>query len=113
MGIVQQMTMRATIQRDEAVNDEYGNKGFPVWNIIGEDIPCYVWEKSGTKVTDAGKVVAVVLIKCAMQLNTDIKEGDRLYQVRDRLGVEVYGILYVDTIMKNRKYMNIGLRKHA
>jgi hypothetical protein len=112
MSAATRMTMSATIQRNNATIDDYNNPGPPVWQIIGKDVDCYVWEKSGSTITDNGKIIKVNLPAGIFPLDADIKKGDRVLEVKDRLGVTLFNMLYIDTILRHRDHLALELR-HA
>lgn len=117
MGARQRMTMRTTIERNEvAVDDDYGQPGPPDWQIIGVNVACYVWAGgTGGKRTSSGneRTVTVDTPGAIFPLSTDIDKEDRLDSVMDRQGVELFGELYIDSVLRRKDHIAVTLRDYA
>jgi len=116
----QRMTMRATIERNMAVmEDNYGQPGPPDWQVLTENVACYVWAGGtgigGGRMTDSANERTVVVDGpgAIFPTGTDIKDADRLSTVTDRRGVELFGMLYVDGTLYRRDHLAVGLREYA
>ena len=86
------MTMRATLERDtQAGVDNYNSKAPPDWTVLNAALPCYLFEKSRpVRHIDGDKSATVSELICMMPKGTDVKAGDRLNGVVDRLGAVIH-----------------------
>ncbi len=112
--------MRATIERNAVpLEDNYGQPGPPDWQVLAEDVACYVWAggggTAGRRMTgNANDRTVVVDGPGAMfPTGTDIKDDDRLSTVTDRRGVELFSELYVDGTLHRKDHLAVGLREYA
>lgn len=105
------MTMRATIQRNMAGLNPYGDKAKADWQYYGE-VPCHIWEKSGSTILENGKVVTVNMPIGIMSNIIDIDEDDRILGVADRRGRQLFGTMYIDTILKHKDHISLRLKKY-
>ena len=110
------MTMRATIQRDlrEEI-DHYGQLGPPEWTTIETEVRCRVWKGgTGGRRTDQGdeRTVTTDMPMAVFPLDTDITEKDRLLNVEDRRGNELFSMMYVDVVLRRKDHLAVGLRNH-
>ena len=112
----QRMTMRATIERNaNPLRDSYGQKP-PDWQVLAEDVACYVWAGStGGRHTDSANDRTVVVDGpgAMFPTGTDIKDDDRLSTVADRRGVELFSELYVDGTLHRKDHLAVSLREYA
>ena len=116
MGARSRMTMRATIQRNVAAKDDYGNIGPPSWSLIGEEVPCYVWagkRSARQEIVEDKKIVYLDMPGAMLPLSTDIQNGDRLFKVTNRLKKQLFAIMYVDKILLRKDHYEIMLRDYA
>ena len=109
--------MRATIERNAVpLEDNYGQPGPPDWQVLEENVACYVWAGSTTgQHTGSTKDRTVVVDGpgAIFPVGTDIKDNDRLSTVTDRRGVELFSELYVDGTLRRKDHMGVGLREYA
>jgi len=116
MGARQRMTMRALIERNYASKDPYGQPGPPDWQIIGIDIPCYAWHGTvAARRTVIGDQQTVMfgMPGAIFPFNTDISEKDRIRSITDRLGNELFSMMYIDAIQRRRDHLGVRLRDYA
>jgi len=113
VGIRSRMTMRAVIERNQASADAYGHPGPPNWQIIAPAVPCYVWLRQAGTVVGAERTVTVDAPTMVVPLDTDITAADRVRNVADRLGKELFGMLHVDAVLKRRDHLEVRLNEYA
>ena len=90
------MTMRATVERNTAGDDEHGAPGVE-FTRVGE-IDCRVFSKTIKDVTDGGKSALVRIPMAHVPVAADVETGDQLVSIVDRLGfVQYAGPLSVET----------------
>ena len=82
------MTMRATLERDTQVAvDSHNTPNPPSWAVQVLALPCYVYERlRPIRYIDGNKQATVADLICMAPKGTDIKSGDRINGVVDRLG---------------------------
>jgi hypothetical protein len=92
------MTMRAEIERDTATGtDAHGHPVAPVFAPTGDPVPCFVWSTASRQAVGAGRVALIEDIRAMFPVGADIRAGDEIARVTDRLGtVLVNGRLRVD-----------------
>ena len=116
MSVRSQMVMRATIERNFAPDDEYGQPGPPAWQIIANDVPCRVWYARGasrrTEVKDK-QTITVEQPGGIMPLSTDVNEKDRVRQVTDRQGKVLFNVLYIDAVMRRIDHWSIRFKGYG
>jgi len=110
MSVAQRMTMITTVQRNNAEIDEYNHPGPPKWETIGIDVMCYVWEKTASKMLDNGKLVVVSEPTAIIPIGIDITEKDRLYNITDRRGNELFGTMYINAVIRRKDHLELRLR---
>jgi len=111
MGAKQKMTMRVTIERLRDKKDPYGQPGAD-WRVYHSEIPCYVWETgdrkiTGTSIVEAGSPMMII------GKSIDVTMDDRIQNVIDRRGNELYGIMTIDSIIKRKDHKELRLKKIA
>ena len=116
MAVRGMMIMRATIQRDlRTEGDNYNQPGPPAWTTIETEIACRVWKGgTGGRRTDAGaeRTITTDMPMAVFPLDTDITEKDRLLKIEDRQGRELFGMMYVDAVLRRKDHLAVGLRNH-
>lgn len=114
MGVTGLMTMRATIERNETPGvDDYGQKGPPGWIIVGVDVPCYVWIDTKRRVVADQRTVIAETPMALVERDLDVVAEDRIRQVVDRRGNELFGTMYVDVVVRRRDHQELRLRAHG
>lgn len=101
------MTARARVERDSAGNtDPYGNKGNPSWSVVNSAMPCFWWSRNRRIAVDEAHTIDVDDIGIFVPIGSDIREGDRINGINDRLGNPLFvGILRIDSV--SRKYSHL------
>lgn len=106
------LTMRAKIARNVAAADPHGNPGIPVWGITGDTVHCFIWTQSAQPVHDGRKVVAVEQIRACFPREADIKQGDKVTEIKDRRGQTVFDSdLEVDTVTEKSNGSRVAYRQ--
>ena len=107
-----QMTMRAFVERNGTVtSDVYGHPDTPSFSTHAT-IACRAWSPSRREINDTKKIALVEEIRCAMPLDADVTEDDRISSIQDRLGVTIWGgPLRIDTIQKKHTHLEMDLRR--
>lgn len=80
------MTMRAEVLRNIAAADAHGNRGKPEWGHISDATPCFVWSRIRQRVVDGHQNAEVEEMQALFRYGADIKEGDRITEIKDRRG---------------------------
>ena len=113
MGVRSRMTMRATIERNEAGTDAYGQPGPPDWKAIAVDVPCYAWSEGKRMRIGDEKTVVLDGPGMVLSLGTDVTEKDRIRSVSDRLDAELFDTMYIDAVARRRDHLELRLRDYA
>jgi|GEM_PF-2851680 len=106
------MTMRATVQRNQASGeDEYHQPVQPDWQDYLTDLPCYFWTETKTVRTSQGDLVTVAESKMIVPKTTDITEEDRVTQVTDRQGnILLNQTVGIDSVIPRRDHLALTLQ---
>lgn len=82
------MTMRAVLKRDTQANTDYtGAKAPPDYTTLKDSLPCKLYSRKRPMRNAEGNVTATIEELILMvPKGTDIKAGDRVTSVVDRLG---------------------------
>lgn len=106
------MTMRIS-QNERLVTistDEY-NQPVKEWNQIATNIPCSMWEDSGTTAVGENMVVPSYQLRAMVTKDADLSEGDKIGSVQDRQGATLFpGPMRVDSILWRRSHKVLTLQ---
>lgn len=104
------MTMRALVERNTASGeDSYGHPVKPVFTTL-VTLPCFVWSRQRREVVDGDKNALVEDLRAMFALAADIKEGDEIASVQDRLGVvTLSGRFQVEAIQRKHTHIEAAL----
>jgi len=107
-----EMTMRAFVERNGTVtSDAYGHPEAPVFATLAT-VPCRVWSRTRREVNDTKKFALIEEIRCAMPLDADVTEDDRIANIQDRLGATIWGgPLRIDAIQQKHTHVEMDLRR--
>ena len=106
------MTMRATLQRNHAREDEHGQPGPVDWRTI-KYLSCYVWQPVARRSQQTNRVMESDEYGMLVPRGTDIFSGDRVQEMYDRTGTLLYEQpLYVDAVRRRRDHLEVTLREH-
>lgn len=108
------MTHRATVQRDTTLTagrtDGWNQPAEPDWQPHLLDCPCRVWFTPGDEIMDGEKIANVDRLTAIFPTGTDIKPTDRLAEVSDRLGVELFpGPIRILTVGRRAGHIAVTL----
>jgi hypothetical protein len=109
------MRHRCTIQRnlsDGTESDDWGQDALPDWATIATDVPCRAWyERVGTQtIQDGEKLAELTVRRLMLPYTTDLDEDDRIVNVTDRLGRELFdGPMRIDTLDRREGHMIASL----
>ena len=106
------MVHRAQVERNTTTaQDRFGQPAAPTWTAQ-ETLPCRGWTTRRQAVRDGQKSVVLHDLKAAFPLSADVREGDRLTSITDRLGAVVYaGPLMVEEIVRRSTHREVRLER--
>jgi hypothetical protein len=103
---------RARVVRNVKIGtDDYGQAIYSD-EIVGVDVPCYVWYESGERSEDETTTIRQYELKGAFLNSADVHVGDKLDVVYDRQGNTVRNGLQIDAIMQRRAYKDCVLSEY-
>ncbi len=111
MSCRSRMTHRAFIQRNGADKNIYGHKSPQGWAALSTT-PCYAWTVTGDTKNAPEVSQDSTSYKAIMPLDTDITSDDRLEKVENRIEAELFGVLYIDAVLRRRDHFEIRMRDH-
>ena len=112
MSSRQRMTMRAYIQRSSASADSYGHTRPESFAALSTT-PCWAWiVVENTNHGDAVSAIAT-RYRLIMPISTTVTENDRIEKVEDRAATELFGLMYIDAVIRRRDHLEIRCRAHA
>lgn len=105
---------RCVIERDAAVEDEFGAEVTADWRPLVEDQPCRFWQRfalGSAEAVDATRTVAVEELRLLVPRNTDVTVADRIGGITNRLGTPLIdGPLRIDSVLIKSKFLELSLR---
>ena len=103
------MTMRANLERDtQTATDLTGAKNPPKWTSLNPELPCYLYRRlRPTRHIDGNKTATVEDLILWAPIGTDVKAGDRINGVVDRLGA----IEHATPLKVRGRQLRKGIRK--
>lgn len=107
------MTMRADIRRNAtATEDARGHPDAPDFQPLAT-VPCYVWSDKRRRVVDGNKIAYSEDLICAVPLDTDIVEADRINQIADRRGIVLFSGPFkpLGTIQRRTQHLELRLKR--
>jgi hypothetical protein len=112
------MKMRAWVDRDvNKERDDYNQRDPPRWQPLGPPIPCHAWmgPTGGKHTASSGDMVLVVdMPGMIVPLGTDIKEGDLVRKVVNRLGADIFATkMLVDFVAPRKTHLEARLKLDA
>lgn len=102
--IAGRLTMRAAIERNTATGlDNWGNPVAPAFASTGEPVPCFMWSEQASQQIDGEKSAEIEMFKAQFALAADVRTGDVVASVTNRLGVEIIpGRLAIEGPVQNK-----------
>ena len=112
------MRMRATVQRDSNVGNDYGDSGVPSWMTNLSALPCHVWNRAATSRAGSERFSEEVPISdyypvMICPLGSDIVETDRVFEVKDLRGFQKFGQMEIVAILGRADHLEVRMRDHA
>lgn len=90
MTIAGRLTMRARVERNTASGtDSWGAPSAPVFTVLHNALPCFVYSKNGRELQDGTKTAQIEDLRVMIARGADLAEGDEITAVTDRLGREL------------------------
>lgn len=85
--IAGRLTMAARIERNTASGtDAWGNPAAPVFTVLHNALPCFVWSKTSRDLIDGTKTAMIEDLRAMFPLGADLAEGDEIAEVTLRDG---------------------------
>ena len=105
------MTMRAYFQRNSASANAYGHKSPQSWGTLSIT-PCYAWIVTGD--TRHGEVVSAdaTRYRAIIPSGTAVTSDDRVQKIDDRAGGNLFGVLYIDAVLRRHDHLELRMRDH-
>lgn len=103
--------MRGFIQRNTASDDVSGHPGPANFTALSTT-PCWTWTVNGDTLHRAEVSQDSTGYRAIMPLGTDITSDDKLEKVEDRSGAELFGVMYIDAVLRRRDHLEIRMRDH-
>jgi hypothetical protein len=116
------MRMRAVLKRDKMMHhdqetrDDFNQKAPPEWEIVNPALPCYAWAgpMGGRHAAISGVMLVVAdLPGMIIPKSADVRPGDMVVDVKDRLGVEILGMMIVDSVFLRTTHKEARLKAYA
>lgn len=102
-----------TIERDEALDDApdpYGQAPPSAWVPLAQLVPCTYWQTSGDTTMTEGREVVVEQRLMAVPHGTDVRESDRVRDVRGPDGaIREAGPLRIDAVTERASHVELAL----
>lgn len=107
------MTMRAHIERPVVSSNAWNEAVVASMQTIGP-IACRVWNDKKTLILDGDKTASVGGFRAVFPPRADIRAGDRIAKVTDRLGAVLFpGVFVVKTTIRRRGHLAVELESHV
>lgn len=103
--------MRGFIQRNSASDDDYGQPEPAVWDALSTT-PCWTWTVNGDTLHRPEVSQDSTGYRAIMPLGTDITSDDRMGKVEDRAGSQLFGVMYIDAVLRRKDHLEIRMRDH-
>jgi hypothetical protein len=88
--IAGRLTMRARVERNTATGtDSWGNPVAPVFTVLHNALPCFVYSKTSRELVDGAKTAMIEDLRIMIALGADLREGDEITAVTDRRGTTI------------------------
>jgi hypothetical protein len=96
--IAGRLTMRARVERGTpAGTDSWGGPTAPVFTVLHNALPCFVYSKSSRELVDGAKTAMIEDLRVMISRAADLREGDVITAITDRAGtVLIEGRLKVE-----------------
>ena len=107
------MIMRAIRQVNATTSsDAYGQPATESWSTTGDPIPCAAWTTRKTFVQNGNEQVLVEMIDVMVPRGTVMADEDRILNITDRLGTEIFaGPLQIQTMQVHKTFIELLLQR--
>lgn len=108
------LTMRALIERNQAAGDDaWGQPVAPVYQPVGEPLPCFAWSNSSRELVDGSKTAMIEDMRAMFALSADVREDDEIASITDRVGTELIpGRLKIEgPVQRKHTHLEAALRR--
>ena len=108
------MTMRLYLQRNSASVDAFGHPSPPTWGALSTT-PGYVWVNREDTLHTNELTAVSGRMEGMVPLGTDVTEQDRVEKVENRADTptELFGMMYIDAVIRRKNHTELRLRRHA
>jgi hypothetical protein len=118
------MKFRASISRRDRLENKSGIISGPTdgyghaaktadhptgWSTVHSALACNVFRHNGRRAISDQRTASIETMILAVPLGTDLQEGDRVDEVRDRIGNVLYGPLQVGPVINRIRYIDSQL----
>lgn len=103
--------MSAFIQRNSASADSYGHKRASTWGALSTT-PCYAFTVAGDTFHRPEVSADETRYRALIPLGTDVTSDDRVQKVEDRAAVQLFGVMYIDAVLRRRDHLLLKMRDH-
>jgi hypothetical protein len=93
------LTHRCSIERNEEVDDQYGNPGAAAWVDHLTDLPCRAWDRAARGAVDATTIAVVEDRRMMVPLGTDVLDSDRVGDVTYRGDLILKGPMLINALL--------------
>ena len=111
------MRMRAFVQRDTRVTNDYGDEGIQDWQVQYSSLPCHAWNKkgeSGGKINFGEPIVSSNYFPVMIvPVDSDIKETDRVYNIKNKRDKILFGTMDITAVLRRSDHLEVRMKDHA
>lgn len=108
------MRHRATVQRNAAGDDDFGQAAPPDWEDHLTALPCHVWDAADRRVIKGADDIVLTDLKLIVPLGTDITPLDQVAVVVDKRGGTILpGPVLIDDVLFRADHLVCALRAVA
>jgi hypothetical protein len=111
MSVATSMTMTAAVYRNaQTATDDYGHAKPNDWALV-DNIACFLWMSSSRLTRTLEREAQVDVPMLMVPRNSDIKVGDRVLSVVDRMGTVKLGASMVEAVSDKHSHMSVALKR--
>ena len=108
------MTLRCDVERDVAGLARDGfNQPVTIVQRIHDGLACFSWPTTERLITADQKVMTLAVHEMIAPVNADLKELDRVLEVRDRRGTHLYPAMKVTSVIRLKTLLELTLEEVA
>lgn len=103
---------RATVERDGANVDQWGDSTGPGWTTHLDAVPCRAWTNGGQEPVNDDRTVVIEDRRISMSLGLDITEQDRILSVTDPAGNTVFdGPMTIESVLRHTDHLELLVKR--